>query len=77
MSIGMSEQMNQSTLSALKIAFSYMPKSIEVTKYEYGDGFQKILEHIEMVREVLLINDIDPEEVYGEVNPENTPNSTY
>lgn len=73
----MSEQMNQSTLSALKIAFSYMPKSIEVTKYEYGDGFQKILEHIEMVREVLLINDIDPEEVYGEVNPENTPNSTY
>jgi hypothetical protein len=24
-----------------------------------------------------LINDIDPEEVYGEVNPESTPNSSY
>jgi hypothetical protein len=54
-----------------------MPKSIEVTKYEYGDSYQKILDHIETVREILLINDVDPEEVYGEVNPESTPNSTY
>ena len=37
----MSEKTNQSTLNALKIAFTYMPKSIEVTKYEYGDSFQK------------------------------------
>ena len=73
----MSEKMDQSSLSALKIAFIYMPKSIEVTKYEYGDSFQKVLDHIEAVREVLLINDVDPEEVYGEINPENTPNSTY
>ena len=77
MGVGMSEKMDQSTLNALKIAFTYMPKSIEVTKYEYGDGFQKILDHIEAVREILLINDVDPEEVYGEINPENTPNSTY
>ncbi|MEH6608811.1 MAG: penicillin-binding protein [Halioglobus sp.] len=73
----MSEKMNQSTLNALKIAFTYMPKSIEVTKYEYGDSVQKILDHIEAVREILLINDVDPDEVYGEINPENTPNSTY
>ena len=73
----MSEKMDQSSLSALKIAFIYMPKSIEVTKYEYGDSFQKVLDHIEAVREVLLINDVDPEEVYGEINPENAPNSTY
>lgn len=73
----MSEKMNQSALNALKIAFTYMPKSIEVTKYEYGDGFQKVLDHIEAVREVLLINDVDPEEVYGEISPEDTPNSTY
>ncbi|MGK0442578.1 MAG: hypothetical protein ACJA0N_002390 [Pseudohongiellaceae bacterium] len=73
----MSEKMNQSSLSALKIAFTYMPKSIEVTKYEYGDRFQKVLGHIEAVREILLINDVDPDEVYGEINPENTPNSTY
>jgi hypothetical protein len=76
-SIEMSEQINQSTLNALKIAFTYMPKSIEVTKYDYGDSYQKVLEHIETVRKVLLTNDVDPDEVYGEINPENTPNSTY
>ena len=73
----MSEKINQSTLNALKIAFTYMPKSIEVTKYEYGDSYQKVLDHIETVRKILLINDVDPDEVYGEINPENTPNSTY
>jgi hypothetical protein len=76
-SVGMSEKIDQPTLNALKIAFTYMPKTIEVTKYEYGDGFQKVLDHIETVREILLINDVDPEEVYGEINPESTPNSTY
>ncbi|MFT7375825.1 MAG: hypothetical protein ACI9EP_001402 [Oceanospirillaceae bacterium] len=75
----MSEKTNEAraSLNALKIAFTYMPKSIEVTKYEYGDGYQKILDHIQAVREVLLVNDIDPEEVYGEINPESTPNSSY
>ncbi|MFT7305325.1 MAG: hypothetical protein ACI9P7_000585 [Candidatus Azotimanducaceae bacterium] len=77
MSVEMSEKTNQSTLNALKIAFTYMPRSIEVTKYEYGDSFKKILDHIEVVREILLINEVDPDEVYGEINPENTPNSTY
>ena len=73
----MSDKINKSTIDALKIAFTYMPKSIEVTKYQYGDGYQKILDHIEKVREVLLINEIDPDEIYGEINPESTPNSTY
>jgi len=73
----MSEKTNESILNALKIAFTYMPKSIEVTKYEYGDGVEKILQHIEVVREILLISGVDPDEVYGEINPENTPNSTY
>tara|TARA_B110000503_G_scaffold90116_1_gene136288 strand:- start:1518 stop:1739 length:222 start_codon:yes stop_codon:yes gene_type:complete len=73
----MSEKANESTLNALKIAFTYMPKSIEVTKYEYGDGYHKVLDHIQAVREVLLVNDIDPEEVYGEISPESTPNSSY
>lgn len=73
----MNEQDNQSILDALKIAFTYMPKSIEVTKYDYGDGYQKVLDHIEAVREALLICEIDPEEVYGEVNPESTPRSAY
>jgi hypothetical protein len=73
----MSDKISESALNALKIAFTYMPKPIEVTKYEYGDDYQKILDHIETVREILLINDVDPEEVYGEVNPESTPNSSY
>jgi hypothetical protein len=73
----MTEKLNDDALMALKVAFSYMPKAIEVNKYEYGDNFQKVLDHIELVREVLLLNDVDPEEVYGEVNADNTPNSCY
>ena len=73
----MSEKINESALNALKIAFTFMPKSIEVTKYEYGERYQKVLDQIEAVREILLMNDVDPDEVYGEINPENTPNSTY
>lgn len=65
------------TLTALKIAFTYMPKAIEVTKYEYGDRSTRVLEHIEKVREVLLTHGVDPEEIYGEINPDITPRSTY
>ena len=73
----MVNKINDSALQALKIAYTYMPKSIEVTKYEYGDRYQVVLEHIEKVREVLLVNEVDPEEVDGDINPEITPNSTY
>jgi len=73
----MSDKMNEDALQALKIAFSYMPKAIEVNKYEYGDRHQIVLEHIQIVRETLLLNDVDPEEVYGEINPDSTPNSSY
>ena len=73
----MNDKMDKNALQALKVAFSYMPKAIEVNRYEYGDSYQQVLDHIEIVRETLLINDVDPEEVYGEVNPENSPNSSY
>jgi len=73
----MSEKINEEALHALKIAFTYMPKAIEVTKYEYGERYQSVLDHIEAVRETLLINDVDPEEVDGDINPQYTPNSTY
>ena len=73
----MSEKIEKPTLEALKIAFTYMPKPIEVNKYEYGDRYQTVLDHIEEVREVLFANNIDPEEVYGDINPELTPNSSY
>lgn len=73
----MTEKINDKSLNALKIAFTYMPREIEVTKYDYGDRTQIVLDHIEAVRQTLLINDVDPEEVYGEINPSITPNSTY
>lgn len=73
----MSHKIDETALHALKIAFTYMPKTIEVTKYEYGDRHQIVLEQIEAVREVLLSNDVDPEEVDGDINPAITPNSTY
>lgn len=73
----MPDQLNDDALLALKIAFSYMPKAIDVNKYDYGDNYQKVLEDIEKVREILIINNVDPEEVYGEVNPGGTPNSCY
>jgi hypothetical protein len=73
----MTDKLNHDALQALKIAFTYMPKAIEVTKYEYGDNYQTVLEHIQTVRETLLLNDVDPEEVYGEINPNTTPRSSY
>lgn len=69
--------MNEDALTALKIAFTYKPKAIEVTKHEYGERYQIVLNHIEAVREMLLINDVDPEEVSGDINPDITPSSTY
>jgi hypothetical protein len=35
-----------------------------------------VLDHIQAVKEVLLLNDVDPEEIYGEINPEGTPRSS-
>jgi hypothetical protein len=73
----MTDATNDDLIQALKIAFCYMPKAIEVNKYEYGDRYQTVLDHIQTVRETLLINEVDPEEVYGEINPDHTPNSSY
>ncbi|QEY57705.1 penicillin-binding protein [Pseudomonas sp. C27(2019)] len=73
----MTDKLSSDALQALKTAFIYMPKAIDVTKYEYGEHYQVVLEHIETVKEMLLLNDVDPEEVYGEIDPQNTPNSSY
>lgn len=64
-------------LKALKVAFCYMPKAIEVNQYEYGDKVEQILNDIHQVREVLLAQGVDPEEVYDEVHPGSEPNSCY
>jgi len=69
--------MTDDQLQALKIAFTYMPQAIEVTRHEYGDRYAVILEHIETVRAALHDCGVDPDEVAGEVNPEQSPNSCY
>ncbi|TDQ34194.1 penicillin-binding protein [Thiopseudomonas denitrificans] len=73
----MPAKLDETVLDALKIAFSYMPNAIEVTRYEYGDRHLLVLEHINAVKEVLLEHGIDPDEVYGEVHPDDSPNSMY
>ena len=69
--------MSDEQLHALKIAYTYMPQAIEVTRHEYGDRYAIVLEHIETVRAALFESGIDPDEVAGEINPELSPNSCY
>lgn len=73
----MTIKLDDDSLQALKVAFSYMPKAIDVNSYEYGERVDTVLAHIDSVREVLLANDIDPDEVYGEINEDIAPNSSY
>lgn len=73
----MTVKLDEATLQALKIAFSYMPNAIEVTSYEYGDRYQLVLDHINQVKEALLEQGVDPDEVYGEIHPDDSPNSMY
>ena len=54
-----------------------MPRAIEVNKFDHGENYQNILQHIEQVREILLLNDTDPDEVYDEIDPDSSPNSSY
>lgn len=71
------DQLSDDSLLALKIAFTYMPKPIEVNRFDHGENFEKILADIQTVREMLLINDVDPDEVADEINPDAAPNSSY
>lgn len=73
----MTEKLDSDSLQALKIAFSYMPKAIDVNSYEYGDRVDTILAHIDSVREILLQNDVDPDEVYDDIHDDIAPNSSY
>lgn len=68
---------DEDSLQALKIAFTYMPRAIEVNRFDHGDDCDKILDHIATVREALLLHGIDPDEVYDDIDPEHTPNSSY
>ena len=71
------DRLSDDALQALKIAFTYMPKPIEVNRFDHGDHYEKVLADIQTVREILLVNDVDPDEVADEINPDSAPNSSY
>lgn len=73
----MIDKMSDDALLALKVAFTYMPKPMDVNRFDHGDDFQRVLSDIEQVREMLLLNDVDPDEVDGELHPDSAPNSCY
>ena len=73
----MNEQSTANALQALKTAFCYMPKAIEVNQYDHGDRVDRILADIQLVREALLSFGVDPDEVQGEMNPDEGGRSYY
>lgn len=73
----MNDPVNEAQLHALKVAFCYMPKARDVNQYDHGDQVEKILAHINLVREALLSAGVDPDEVPGEINPDAGGQSYY
>lgn len=70
-------QLDEQSLHALKTAFCYMPKANDVNEFDHPGRVDQILTDIETVREVLLINDVDPDEVADEIHPDLANNSSY
>lgn len=70
-------KLDEQSLTALKTAFCYMPKANDVNEFDHPGRVQQILDDIEIVREVLMINDVDPEEVADEIHPDLANNSSY
>lgn len=70
-------QLDEQSLHALKTAFCYMPKANDVNEFDFPGRVEQILSDIETVREVLLINDVDPDEVADEIHPDLANNSSY
>ena len=70
-------RLDEHSLLALKIAFCYMPKQNDVNEFDFPGRSRKILQDIETVREVLSMNDVDPDEVVGEIHPDSAGNSSY
>lgn len=69
--------LDEQTLLALKTAFCYMPKANDVNEFDFPGRVEQILGDIDIVREVLLINDVDPDEVADDIHPDQANNSSY
>lgn len=70
-------KLDEQSLTALKTAFCYMPKVNDVNEFDHPGRVQQIIDDIETVREVLLMNDVDPDEVADEIHPDQANNSSY
>ena len=70
-------KLDDQALLALKTAFCYMPKTNDVNEFDFPDRVTQILEDIETVKEVLYMNDVDPDEVADEIHPDLANNSSY
>jgi len=60
---------NSELLEALKIAFCYMPEAVFLTEKEYAENLPKIKEEVNIVRDALKSNGIDPDKLYEKLNP--------
>jgi len=69
--------LDEQSLTALKTAFCYMPKVNDVNEFDFPGRVEQILSDIETVTEVLLMNEVDPDEVADEIHPEQANNSSY
>lgn len=70
-------RLDEASLTALKTAFCYMPSINDVNEFDFPGRVEQILSDIDVVREVLLINDVDPDEVADEIHPDLANNSSY
>lgn len=70
-------KLDEQALHALKTAYCYMPKVNDVNEYDFPGRVDQILADLETVKEVLLMNDVDPDEVADDIHPDQANNSSY
>ena len=69
--------LDEDALHALKVAFCYMPRLMDINEYDFPGRVERTRADVETVREMLLLNDVDPDEVHDDMNPDDAPNSSY
>lgn len=69
--------LDDDALHALKVAFCYMPRLMDINEYDFPGQVERTRADVETVREMLLLNDVDPDEVHDEIRPDDASNSSY
>lgn len=70
-------EIDDQALHALKVAFCYMPNANDVNEFDHPGRVEQILADIAVVKEVLLIHGVDPDEVGDEIHPDQAGSSSY